>query len=1605
MSLKNAHEGYEYQDLLSSYYILKEIINGIDCKFLIDRKEGEYDKFDDLTIISEQKIIKNQIKYSNEKVNYTLKKSDLSSAGGHELPIDLLFKAWKKYSKTTTKEFELRLELSWNEPEGELKKCLNLFEEKAKKSFENTKLYKINIDALWPLGEEPIKSWQRFKKESKNIDRSLFKEFCKNLIIEVKLPKASLDVYSPGALEIKIIELMKKIGIGKYPNNHIEVEEAIIKLLHKIKQLRAKEGSFQTKDLIPYFSLKTNYGSIHQNFEIDPQINVIDDKLYENYIKKISKNNKTVIFGEPGAGKSWFIQNLLNALNSNGINTIKHYCYVGMEDENAVDRIKTDIFCGNLIYDLIENFPELKKIKKTVYGSDFEELQFLIKNVKEDVVLIIDGLDHIDRVFKLKGNAVMKDEIEIINDIIKLDFPKNVKVIIATQPLERKKLEENGFYIENLPACNHSYIVEILKNNNLNNTILDNNKVLSEIILAKSNGNALYISYLIKEIKNLGIICELNIENLPPYSYNLSKYYDYLMIKLEYRNDIACTLCGVSFPLNKKELNEITEVGEFLDNDLKTLEPILKENYSNGGIVIYHESFRRYIIDYLKEKKLNIKKKIYKDIIEWFEKRDFFRNIKTYRYFFSVLFDAEEYSKIIKYLNKEFIVDSLAYGHSKNLINKNYKFFLKATIELEDFKSLIILSEINRILASTEDEFENIQELYLKTLGDVSGYEYLKELLTCSDDFSNEIELKICYMCSYNNVIPNWDVYLNKYKSNSIELENYKCFIRSYLDSNKIQKLENEIKEVSNDEFLEFAIVLKEEYSNYYGRQVCKEKFIEINEAFWDKQFNPISIKKKVEYQNINKSILMIEKINEEEFEVITQFFLEIDYFIDTNIHLVNEFIIELSDRNWFYNWLIFCINIKCLKKNNDISNQEKLIEVYSWLIKSLDPFLGEPRTVDLYYLQPFIYKSILKPLKYINTKESWSIVLNILKKLSIEITTSIQGSITGPLNTSDYLKLLEEVSNKDNVEIIIKLFKEIIKDEKEYRFYEYSTKNKLRLASLYSKTGNKNEATKVFKEALVLHTAYTFRKDMTFSELLDSIYSVDKINSDLGNLYIKKLKNLSDTVVNHTDGKETKHYPKAWYEEFLKINLKESILYLKTELLKCNIHWILENSLIKLLSKTHTNPIINSFIFKTFPTNTEKEFLIGYMGNIKDLFLCDKQFASLSFHDFINRFDFNQELNFNQEINDFILDMSNKLNIDKTVIKYKNKHFNYAKKWYEKLNEEIIERKNFGEMSLNEIIKYFNSNIINEKEINSLIYYFEQFDTLTEKLKLFIDTIVSSKLFSLDYRKHEENLKIIFENMKTTKEISSYSNTTLFSSKNDGWYKKFVDIDLFKDAYTEDKDVTKTTFFKHIYRILKEPIYHRGISSNIINALVEVGYNKEEIQKIWEQLFDIINYRLPGQPNYEWDKSLKNDLEMNHDELLICILLTRMKSGEVERQKWVLSGINYLLSNNNLLLIKPLKWFLKNKDNFLEISFLLILQVLWEYCFEKNYKYKDNFLEELKYIYPTENFMINQMLEGLLEIYDKTIIPLNINKIKYYNIMELRLEMLQNCIMKKFQN
>lgn len=246
MALNSAHQGYEYQDWLTAYFVLSEMLSGNDATFIVDKKTSVTDAFDDLTIERKGTILKKQIKYSDA---HTFQKSDISASSGYQLAIDDLFQSW-----SNSRNDEVRLCLAWNEPMDELSKILR--EENGNRTFSNysTKLFKIDIDSLWPKDKEPLSSWQRLKKASKTISRDNFADFCDHLLIEIDFPKFSLNIDQPGDLERIIFEQAEKIGVGIFPNQHISTKSFIAQLLLKIKEARSKGYSISSQSIFIFVS-------------------------------------------------------------------------------------------------------------------------------------------------------------------------------------------------------------------------------------------------------------------------------------------------------------------------------------------------------------------------------------------------------------------------------------------------------------------------------------------------------------------------------------------------------------------------------------------------------------------------------------------------------------------------------------------------------------------------------------------------------------------------------------------------------------------------------------------------------------------------------------------------------------------------------------------------------------------------------------------------------------------------------------------------------------------------------------------------------------------------------------------------------------------------------------------------------------------------------------------------------------------------------------------------------------------------------------------------------------------------------------------------------
>jgi hypothetical protein len=374
MALEKAHEGYEYQDLLTAFFMLKEILEENDSEFIIDKKEFSGDRIDDLQIknVTGQKKI--QVKYSGD-TDHVFQKNDIAGDSSYGIALDKLYNNWMAYPEKTTIAF--RLCLAWKAPTDKLLQYIKPVIGVGSFGAFATKCFKINGVAIWPTGQAlPDSSWKRFRSKANNIDRASFLLFCDQLILETEIPKFSLNLQLPGLLEDLVLQQVKKLGIGIFPNQHLQPEHFILSLLAIIKGARSKGHSICSSNIFYELNICTDYGTIEQNFPVDPAENVKRKSAVEALIQQAEKHSKILLVGEPGSGKSWLIETLQKTLKQQGIQSVRHYCYTKLDDLLQKERIQLNVFYGNLIHDIIAAFPELKKVKKERYASSLTYLYY-----------------------------------------------------------------------------------------------------------------------------------------------------------------------------------------------------------------------------------------------------------------------------------------------------------------------------------------------------------------------------------------------------------------------------------------------------------------------------------------------------------------------------------------------------------------------------------------------------------------------------------------------------------------------------------------------------------------------------------------------------------------------------------------------------------------------------------------------------------------------------------------------------------------------------------------------------------------------------------------------------------------------------------------------------------------------------------------------------------------------------------------------------------------------------------------------------------------------------------------------------------------------------
>lgn len=1526
--LNSAHKGYEYQDLLSAYFVASYIAqNKLDVEFLIDSKQIDGDKFDDLKIFDGEKVLYRQIKFSEK---HCLEKKDFLKRGYPYLYLKDLFDVWKKTSKENT---EFRLCLAWGNPKNtdkinEVLKPLDL----CTKFFPETSCYKIDCDSLWPPDDEIIDGWERLKEDSKDIKRAEFKQFLESLIIETNYP-------STGKLESLLTKKVQEIGVGTYPNDHLQIKSVCDQLRLIVQNLRADESKRHVSalEIAKNCRINLNCGGIDEIFPIDNDLFVdVSDRL-QPIRDALDHSNKVIATAAPGAGKSWLISSLERELKEKDIKIFKHYCYIDLNDSLSKERIKNDTFYGCLKEQIKKDFPELRYLK--TFAADVDEVVFLLNQIPSNVLLIIDGVDHIKRIY---SKNTVRQNVEIITAIQQLNFNNpNVRLLVISQPLEEFQ-SLNDFCKIDIPPISKNFVEKYLPKVGVENKECQG-LILSDLIYEKSQGNALYCKYIVESAKRNVIARDFSwLEALPAYDNNLQLYYEYILKKLDGKIDVPAALCGVDFSLNKEDLIEITGIGDCVDVQLETLIPILKFK-PIYGYSIYHESFKRYLYELFEANRIDIKRKIYSPLINWLENEDFFKNQKAYACLLKLYYENGNYDKILKTVSVSFLEDSMLNACPFLDLKRNHSFQKKALAHSEfvkDFKLHIILAEQSKMLLQIDymeaTDLENYLEAVKYNIDNERAYDFIQREGSSRFDFDS-LSRYLTKLSFKPNERVHWE--LCDF-GDSFDLKYIGNYTVMLLKTKSYQKLDD------------FVLETYEKYSDYFETVLIHlEKWMVAYGTEWLNETPKIKqLLEKIRPKNLllNETVdCLIEGCKSYKEKELYHLVKNVEFAAqDASEDAVCLEVARLKNNCWFYNWIIFDILTSRLEK--DFFDRDALKEAFSYLVKDLDPFKGSPKACDLHYLYPYFNFSFRRALSLSKDNcENFFEFLSILEKVC-ELETSFRNSVNGPLTRELYLEILLDYAPK---QYPIYELERIINDSKGSGYYQDLANLHFKYSVLLTKKGENEESQKYYRKGVKLFWGYEFRKDASIYEILGCLTPYSNFTGKIDRKILLDLFEMSWTIVNHTDGSGTKQFPIDVFENILDVNPKLAInLLIQMGLSEIRPWGYLEEMTSVFLRKHIEELSLEEWflICQTQPLLNSDSVLLYGLKNIKNI----SESLKSSFCNWVKRIPFVSSKidgesyeHYSQETcllyeNIFGEDISKK---------EREKRFNHTEKQPIFNVKNIEDAKKFFDrhsLSINDIEQYIgllnNLDIGNKKKLILLYvksdetYYHPVIDDVIARIdddEVMIFLCIGYLVYSTNYRSQFEN------NLKYLKKAISLNSS-----------KTLIVLKYFLGMYLEEKD---------------SPWW---VSRNIIRILIEIEADEKIVQEHFNLLYEITANKLPADTRTNQVSKLMQKEKLDDFSLqtsLILLLISRLNRLCIEKSQHIIYALVYFAKAKPKDYIKALTYVYSKRSDLLPICRAALLQIVFDFIPKENVPEKFKLVVKKNYStgYYYEDYLISRWI------------------------------------------
>mgnify|MGYP004538197255 CR=1 FL=1 len=1593
------HEGYEYQDYFTVSIILQLMLRQKNAEIIIDRKEFRGDKFDDLKIKTSDGTTEFQIKYSDDESSHKLTKDDFANGNGHDTALSDLFFSWntrKKFENDT----QIMLCLAWDRPTDNdpVAKFLKPIQDHTLPFLITS--YSFDGEAFWPEKGLPPKTWKKFNSAIKTdcIDRADFLSFCNELRIILEMPKASLDLKNPSGLENAIIRQVEKLGVGIYPNDGFNVEDVIYKLATEVKHSRAIGNKLYTNTLIGRLGLIMNYGKFDQRFPVDSAHQIILGSEIERLHSMVSDSKRVVITGNPGSGKSWLVDEYIDKLSNDGSKVIHYNCFQSLQDENSLERIRVTSLYGNLVAQIVEQCPELIEYKNTVWGADKAELENLLRHIDEEFSLVVDGLDHISREYELHREFVSHSETEIISELLEINFPDNCYVLIASQPIEAlDDFKDKSYSVFEIEPWKSEQAKSLMATFYIEDNIIEGSDVssISEYLIRKSQGNALYLNYILRQLRNSNITKEI-IDEIPDYDVSLSRYYSYLYTKV-HNNRTVNALCGAEFYLDLDNLMEITGDGEYVEQDISVLQPLLTENTLNGGFSIYHESFRRFVLSLLKDKKVDLERNVYGILVDWLQSKTFFEFDKAFYYLPELLYKIGRDNDNIALIEKEFILKSVSEGYSRKLIRKNLNCIIRSAGRIQNLIALVTASELLEMLDDL-NEFESTGEEYFQAICDIKGASKLNQLMQSDGKptFEENIGRVACYISSKAGVTPWWKLYLDT-EAKKYGVEEAKYYFRYYLDEHggslvpeimeaaekEKVSIRNQVIEIAYNEIKDY-IEFDEIISIVDKKQLIHWKsYLSYIETGYYSQ-NDVSFEVAIENW---KKIKKLKMPGEKDIELFKKMFSQVYYLSKQGDRKIVEVVCaDCENINWYYNWIIYSIKMAELCGHKAQMDSKFICEAaitnLELLLQDTEVFKGEPRTCDLYFLRKELTRSYERAVELIvqnGTTVDLKKGLEILERLDDETGTTFDHSMNGPLTDAEFLKLLAHFLTADNYEIIKPYLIRTQDKIENNEVYDCIAAAKLRFVSIISKY-NQLEALEYFDICTRYLVAYGFHKDMILEQVMDSYNTFFETVTENPKEERDTITKMTIALWNHTDGRETKHFLIKWFDKLLVTDAKYALSLLSGLQIEQGRSWIVERMLCSVIEKYGNNSSYNYLnivisLIESLPNDTSPGVIEAATSVFKTL---NQMYTETSG---------NEKLLIKHHMNELVTNIVSRFNILDTTWPKNNpwkeesiKEFllmvettgydvqQYIEYFHIQKTDNLdkIKKKSdvfennqsgFVATTINDAKEWFETHELMEQDIPTICEFLKKYQYDKETI-LGILKLIIYKAGGWHYSKRHNDIIIkIVESLKLNdnEKAEVYMLMYLYSYE---WGSSLIDKSAFCNSISLSYDEARDTFYKELPEVI---ISNSGrITKGLLDAFSTIEADKNDIVEIWKNAFDIMKLRFPNLDQYPIDFCLEETEEMLG--IRNCLLLRFVDGGKEEFLAVYAYLANAAEEKNYSEFTEAIVFCLQHYEVFNLVTQISIADLVRYYGYELDEWDKNRMINAINAIYPTGNLLLDVM-------------------------------------------